>query len=97
PKHGNRVRKDTTISQGVNKSFKDQDDEQVDTISDVEMTEPKSNQNAIDSHQLAVDKLTVALNAIEIESENEPDPLVKENLIKHATNIKLQLSQFLTS
>uniref|UniRef100_A0A915JEG6 Transmembrane protein n=1 Tax=Romanomermis culicivorax TaxID=13658 RepID=A0A915JEG6_ROMCU len=38
----------------------------------------------------------MALNAIVTKSENEPDPLVKEKLIKHATNIKLRLSQFLT-
>uniref|UniRef100_A0A915JZI7 CCHC-type domain-containing protein n=1 Tax=Romanomermis culicivorax TaxID=13658 RepID=A0A915JZI7_ROMCU len=97
PKHGNRLQNNT--AQDQNREVNEENNGQAagTSISDVEMVESKSDQTVIDSHQLAIDKLTVALNAIEIETENEPDPLIKEKLAKHATNIKLQLSQFLTS
>uniref|UniRef100_A0A915JQD8 Uncharacterized protein n=1 Tax=Romanomermis culicivorax TaxID=13658 RepID=A0A915JQD8_ROMCU len=49
----------------------------------------------IDVHQLAIDKLTYALNTIKMECEYEDD-LFKEKLRKHASSIKLQLAQVIT-
>uniref|UniRef100_A0A915IRC4 Uncharacterized protein n=1 Tax=Romanomermis culicivorax TaxID=13658 RepID=A0A915IRC4_ROMCU len=50
----------------------------------------------VDEHQISVDKLTFALNKIEMECGHEDDSIVKEKLTKHASNIKLQLSQIIT-
>uniref|UniRef100_A0A915IP18 Uncharacterized protein n=1 Tax=Romanomermis culicivorax TaxID=13658 RepID=A0A915IP18_ROMCU len=55
---------------------------------------PKTPQ--IDEHQLAIDKLTYALNIIEMECEQEDDPIIREKLRKHASSIKLQLAQIIT-
>uniref|UniRef100_A0A915I317 Uncharacterized protein n=1 Tax=Romanomermis culicivorax TaxID=13658 RepID=A0A915I317_ROMCU len=44
-------------------------------MADIEMAKQK-----IDSHQLAIDKLTFALNTIKCENEQENDPTIKEKL-----------------
>uniref|UniRef100_A0A915IZV1 CCHC-type domain-containing protein n=1 Tax=Romanomermis culicivorax TaxID=13658 RepID=A0A915IZV1_ROMCU len=49
-----------------------------------------------DNHQLAIDKLTFALNTIEMEADEESDQTVKQKLEKHAAATKLQLAQVLT-
>uniref|UniRef100_A0A915L6T9 RNA-directed DNA polymerase n=1 Tax=Romanomermis culicivorax TaxID=13658 RepID=A0A915L6T9_ROMCU len=61
-------------------------------MADIEMAEQK-----IDSHQLAVDKLTFALNTIEIENEQENDPTIKEKLNKYASLLKTQLADIITN
>uniref|UniRef100_A0A915KQ97 Uncharacterized protein n=1 Tax=Romanomermis culicivorax TaxID=13658 RepID=A0A915KQ97_ROMCU len=61
-------------------------------MADIEMAEQK-----IDSHQLAVDKLTFALNTIEIENEQENDPTIKEKLNKYASLLKTQLADVITN
>uniref|UniRef100_A0A915JS14 Uncharacterized protein n=1 Tax=Romanomermis culicivorax TaxID=13658 RepID=A0A915JS14_ROMCU len=55
---------------------------------------PKTPQ--IDEHQLAIDKLTYALNTIEMECEHKNDPIIREKLEKHASSVKLQLAQVIT-
>uniref|UniRef100_A0A915K3L5 Uncharacterized protein n=1 Tax=Romanomermis culicivorax TaxID=13658 RepID=A0A915K3L5_ROMCU len=56
-------------------------------MADIEMAEQK-----IHIHQLAVDKLTFALNTIEIENEQENDNTIKEKLNKYASLLNTQLA-----
>uniref|UniRef100_A0A915KK78 Uncharacterized protein n=1 Tax=Romanomermis culicivorax TaxID=13658 RepID=A0A915KK78_ROMCU len=50
-------------------------------------------EKAIKNNQLAIDTLTVALNAIEIEAKSETDPVIKEKL----SSLKQQFTQLITS
>uniref|UniRef100_A0A915JKG5 Uncharacterized protein n=1 Tax=Romanomermis culicivorax TaxID=13658 RepID=A0A915JKG5_ROMCU len=61
-------------------------------MADVEMAEQK-----VDSHQLAMDKLTYALNMIEIETQQESDPTIKQKLDKYASLLKTQLAEIITT
>uniref|UniRef100_A0A915HSM7 Uncharacterized protein n=1 Tax=Romanomermis culicivorax TaxID=13658 RepID=A0A915HSM7_ROMCU len=62
------------------------------SMADVEMTKQK-----VDSHQLAVDKLTYALNMIKIETQQESDPTIKQKLDKYASLLKTQLTEVITT
>uniref|UniRef100_A0A915JPF4 Uncharacterized protein n=1 Tax=Romanomermis culicivorax TaxID=13658 RepID=A0A915JPF4_ROMCU len=63
-----------------------------DVIMEDQLKEPK-----IDPHQMAIDKLTYALNMVKIKANQEPNLDTKAKFEKYASLLKQQLSDVITA